>query len=380
MIIDFFDIFGFTALILQFIFAFYLFSIKKGRFFSNRILAFYFLLGSFKLFAEYSWQYAEYLLPDFAFIFTIGDGTAFFFGPLLYFYTRSIIEKNFKFRLIHLLNIIPYLAFLTVTIFKFHLNDNQTKVELIYTGAAIGYEFVIASLLTIDLQVIIYTILSLSLIKKNNTELKKYYSSTRELNLSWLKLIFAGFITFYGIEIISFVLYKLLQIPAFIPGLIGIILNFVVLIFIVLIIFNGLKNPQLFAAAETEEEKKKYKSSKLTESDSYKYLMQLEALMKSEKPYLNPSVSLSEIANELNIPQRHLSQIINEKLEKNFYDFVNNYRIDEAKNLLINPKHSKKTVLEILYDSGFNSKSVFNTTFKKLTGLTPTEFRKEYAT
>ena len=97
--------------------------------------------------------------------------------------------------------------------------------------------------------------------------------------------------------------------------------------------------------------------------------------MKINKPFIDPEITLKKLSEQVDIPFRYLSQIINENLHKNFYDFINNYRIEEAKKLLSDPG-CKKTILEILYQIGFNSKSSFNTSFKKNTGLTPTQFRE----
>ncbi len=97
--------------------------------------------------------------------------------------------------------------------------------------------------------------------------------------------------------------------------------------------------------------------------------------MENDKPYLNPSLSLTGLANDLSIPHRELSQIINEEFGQHFYDFLNRYRVDESKRILKDPVNSKNTILEICYSVGFNSKSAFNTAFKKHTGITPTEFK-----
>jgi AraC-like DNA-binding protein len=84
-----------------------------------------------------------------------------------------------------------------------------------------------------------------------------------------------------------------------------------------------------------------------------------------------------DVAEKLNVSTNNLSQIINEKLGKNFYDFVNEYRVETAKELLLNPKKQHLTLLAIAFDSGFNSKSSFNNVFKKQTSLTPSEFKKQ---
>jgi AraC-like DNA-binding protein len=99
-------------------------------------------------------------------------------------------------------------------------------------------------------------------------------------------------------------------------------------------------------------------------------------LLRNEKPYLDPQVSLSNLSEKLSISTKHLSQVINQSFNKNFFDFVNTYRIQEFQQILTDSRDDKLTVLEVMFQAGFNSKSSFNTAFKKETGLTPTEFRK----
>jgi AraC-like DNA-binding protein len=101
------------------------------------------------------------------------------------------------------------------------------------------------------------------------------------------------------------------------------------------------------------------------------------AFMHSDKPFLKPELTLEELSGMLSLKPRALSQAINDIQKQNFFDFVNRYRIEEATRLLTNPVDKKVTVLEILYEVGFNSKSSFNTLFKKYTGVTPTEYRRK---
>jgi AraC-like DNA-binding protein len=103
----------------------------------------------------------------------------------------------------------------------------------------------------------------------------------------------------------------------------------------------------------------------------------LIAHMTSQKPYLDPLLTLDSLAAKSHIPARQLSQLINRHFEKNFFEFINGYRIDEAKQLLANKDNEKVTIIDIMAKVGFNSKATFNTFFKKLVGVTPTQFRKE---
>lgn len=128
--------------------------------------------------------------------------------------------------------------------------------------------------------------------------------------------------------------------------------------------------------------RKKYQQSTLTEEQSLKYLELLLSYMEEEEPYLNPELTIKELSEEISgenpVSARDLSQVINERLQKNFNDFVNNYRIEKAKELLLR-MNKNNSILDVAFDSGFNSKSSFNTLFKKYTKYTPSQYKKTFS-
>jgi ligand-binding sensor domain-containing protein/AraC-like DNA-binding protein len=133
-------------------------------------------------------------------------------------------------------------------------------------------------------------------------------------------------------------------------------------------------------ARAAEEEKpepgEKYKTSALLPETVEQVLPRLVRLMEEEKLFLDPGLTLKKLSERLHVHYNHLSRIINERLGKSFNDYINSYRIAEAKKKLADPREARKTILEIAYDTGFYSKSVFNTAFKKFTGMTPSRFKK----
>ncbi len=133
------------------------------------------------------------------------------------------------------------------------------------------------------------------------------------------------------------------------------------------------------AGAAGEKEGPRYEKSGLKEEDALRYLSALEEHMAGEKPYLEGDLTIVDVSDALGIPKHYITQIINEKLNKNFYTYVNTYRVEEAVRRMTGSEYRDHTVLRIAYDSGFNSKSAFNTIFKKFTGFSPTEFRKRHA-
>jgi AraC-like DNA-binding protein len=140
-------------------------------------------------------------------------------------------------------------------------------------------------------------------------------------------------------------------------------------------LFKALSKPTLFRGINSGL--KLVSGSQINEPDAVNDdLPKIEEYMRTEKPYLDPSVTIQQIADGVNIPVRELSLLINKQIGRHFFDFVNEYRIAEAKKILADAEQQKLTVLEILYSVGFNSKSSFNTAFKKHTGTTPTIYRK----
>ena len=117
----------------------------------------------------------------------------------------------------------------------------------------------------------------------------------------------------------------------------------------------------------------------IPQSDDKQAVSQLEidmvsAFMKDKKPYLNPDLNLSELADDLKMNRGQLSQVINSGFDQNFNDFVNNYRVNAIKEKLNEGSHKQLSLLGIAYDCGFNSKATFNRVFKKLTQTSPTEY------
>jgi AraC-like DNA-binding protein len=129
-------------------------------------------------------------------------------------------------------------------------------------------------------------------------------------------------------------------------------------------------------ADSTGGQVKKYRKTSLPDNVAGKLKSHLEEIMLKERPYLDPRLNLSDLSEMINCTPNQLSQLLNENIGKNFYDFVNEYRLEHYRELARDPRNKQFTLLSLAYDSGFNSKSTFNSFFKKSTGVTPSEYVK----
>jgi AraC-like DNA-binding protein len=154
--------------------------------------------------------------------------------------------------------------------------------------------------------------------------------------------------------------------------------------FVILIGYFGLKQKVIFTSEniisneDISKVQTKYSGSRLSDSESKQLASKLTDYMKSERPYLNPDLSLPQLAAELNISSHYLSRVINEQFNLNFFDFVNGYRVASFKEKINDPEFRNYSLLGIAFECGFNSKSAFNRIFKQITGITPSQFKNTH--
>lgn len=352
------DILAIVTTILLLVFSLFLITLNRIKKISQVLLALFLFSNALYI--------IDFLLPvldgafniDTSSIKGIGFSFGFLFGPLLYLYTRSVTVKEFEFgkkQSIH------FLLFGVMFFIKlFHLNY------------VLSFEYPL-----LHLQTFPYMIACIVAIMNYREEIKKYYSAVEHLNLTWLLYVVGAFFLMWMIDLVNFLLYTFTDVGINILSLLTLLSITINFVFSILIFFKAIRNPEVFSDISETVKTIKYEQSRLTQSEKQEYTAKLKKYFNEYQPYLNPRLSISDVAKQVGIPVKDLSQIINESLQKNFYDFINSYRIEEAKQMLLREKDDKKTVLEILYEVGFNSKSAFNTAFRKYTGYTPTEFRHQ---
>jgi len=369
MVLGLTDIVNFIAMFQLLIFIFFLFRKKSNRQ-SNRILAF-FLFAQLLIIYDYeSFSLKNYLIILSPHIFFIGTSFIFLAAPVFYLYVKSLAFTDFRLQKKSLLHALPFLFASLIFVFYFHIHSSGMKRVILQNGGFLSRDFWIIYNCVLLTQILIYFVVDLNILKNYRRLIRQKYSSVNNINLSWLSFILYAFIIAWISSVIVFLSENYFW--SFLEPLV--FLNFFAFfLFFNYIFYKGLTHPEIFSGIE---EKPKYVSSKLTQPDAGNYLLRLNEYMEKEKPFLNPDITLKELSAEISIPARYLSQIINEYIQLNFYDYISKYRIEEAKKLLAG-NSGNKTVLEILYEVGFNSKSSFNTAFKKYTGTTPSRFKKD---
>jgi AraC-like DNA-binding protein len=231
----------------------------------------------------------------------------------------------------------------------------------------------------------IYVFLTIQIVKVYDDKIKNSYSSIERINLNWLKHLTIGLSIVWGIVVISYI------INAVSPK--GIEMDQMIYMSASILIYSigylSLRQPQIFEKVIQKQDSEpepglsakiaeaaSYRKSGLTDEEAQNHLKNLLSVMESDKPYLKSDLTLRELAEKLSMSAHNLSEILNTRLNQNFYDFINRYRVEEVKRKLADTESGKYSLLAIAFDSGFNSKSAFNTIFKKQTGVTPSQYRK----
>jgi AraC-like DNA-binding protein len=339
---------------------------KKPTVLSNRILA----IGLFMITLDMLLALLVYKV-DTIFLFTT---VPFAYGPLLYFYIHSLMHKNLPLKRRFILHFIPFILFflLSLNFRKLNITSTATFLE---EDAYIVFRFIYG--VSIFLSITGYSIIAYLTILKYQKNLKNLSAFTSaEMTLNWLKVITILFYSAYTLMFITGGIQVFGRTDPFQPT----IISYVGLtIFAFLIIFYGIRQPVLLGWVLDEDDKSdsgRYERSGLSEADAAEYLTRLEKYLQDKKPYLNSELTIYDLSSALDISRHHLTQVINEKLNKNFYSLINDYRCEEVKKRLEDPEYQNYTMLAIAYDAGFNSKSTFNDFFKKSTGMTPSQYKK----
>jgi AraC-like DNA-binding protein len=302
-------------------------------------------------------------------LFRLDSPIHYLLGPTVYFFTLSTLKPEFKFKRIHLLHLLPFLInFIEFLPFYF----NTTAFKLSNYENLMAHGSVIMRIHYLLKTISLFAYFTAQIFLFNKYQIKKLQNfKSNHYQVSWFILYFGSqFIListslldhFSGLHLFGDPYRFIIKMVAF----------FLYCIMIGLLFFPSI----LYGNVVVEKEiKEKYSHSKLSNDAKIDILNNLKTFMNGEnKPFLNERIAMAEIAKIIKVSTQQISQVVNEKTNLNFNDFVNSFRIEEAKIMLLSNTYSKLTIDAIAQKSGFRSKSAFYVAFKKHTGNTPKEF------
>jgi len=363
---------GFQA----FLFALYLIFKKEGKKSSNYFIAIFMILlasNVLDFFADFIFsQWSENIMTFLQLLIYLA-------APALFLHVKTSLFTNYKLKATDLWHTLLFFLLLGVVLalllIEYTQGDISEQVERI-----IGIIFYLA----LYIQTFSYLFLSYGQLKKHKGIFFENYSSSNTKRYTYIINLIVLVAVLFSLSILNIFTLWLYRFESF--SFISYVVISTVLILFCWLIIIGLRSPELFVDEEEAQPSVK-KLVKLGEnnlslksdSENNELVEHVNKYMKEKEPFLDAALTLHTLAKETDISSRELSILINHHLNKHFFDFVNEYRIEKAMELLTSPDRKDYTVLEILYEVGFNSKSSFNTAFKKHTSLTPTEYRKKYS-
>lgn len=292
-------------------------------------------------------------------------------GASLYFYILAITRENFLLRRFDLLHFIPALLSLLLLIvlgidvdaLRFDLDEMSPTFERMIHG--IWY--------FIKIVPVIYAIAALLALRWYRQQLRERYSSISDVPIDWLNYLVIGFLFSWVWALVANIFGNLSSLAA--AEVVGLTNNYINFVLAVALFAYSLAYVKTLIRAGS-----KIQPAEVLDRTSELLLDNIRSGIEVQKLYLNQSLTIEEFSTEIGAPYRDVSSIINQHFQTNFFEFINHHRVEEAKRMLADPAYDGLSILEILNESGFNSKSAFQRFFKRLTGVSPRDFRKNRAT
>lgn len=362
-----FNAFFFLALLLQ----------KRQKQLHDRILIFWLLyLGL----ATASYALSIDFFPESSLLSNVIIALFLMHGPFLYLYVSALTLDKKHFKAKNLLHFLPFFAFVLYLFVasRFSAYSEGIRVDHLTENAVEPPLLFLFFLIITALSGPVYFFLAYKKFHRSKKSTLDF--SSKEVNLDWLGKLIPIFGIVWTALIVIAVIHHVFHLFSMEFCSDGLYLSLSA--FIILIGYFGFKQKDVFINFSPEIEQEipsdpeiKYAATKMEGHELQQCCNKVGQFMKTNRPYLDSDLTLPKLAEDLNVSTHHLSQVINEMHDKNFFNFINKYRVEEVKRKIQDPKYQKYSLLGIAYESGFNSKSAFNRVFKNITGTTPSRYR-----
>jgi len=354
--------------------AFFLLTVKTDNKLANRLFAFFFIFSAIDLSGFFMYIYTENHRN-----LEIFRSTFCLLGmPSFYLYVMAACYSDFRLQWKHLVHLLPFIITNLLFIPRIYIGIDEGS----FIGPLNQMSEIYFIQILIEFQYVFYIVSVFLILKKYKEIYLENYTNPGTSTYKWLFQMTCVFLAAHSVvalkNIIRYSNFR--EVFLWANVLVGTIALFITCWFIM----KALKHPELFRGINSKlrltkdilpEVEEKSESANEQNDLISRQITELKRYMTEKEPFLDPSLTIQELSNQINIPVRDLSILINHHMDQHFFDFVNEYRIQKAMNILKDQSKNQLTVLEILYEVGFNSKSSFNTSFKKYTSLTPTAYR-----
>ncbi|MCV9926899.1 AraC family transcriptional regulator [Flavobacterium sp. LS1R49] len=376
--LSFLDGIAHIAVFVSLLLALFLLTVKTENKLANRLFATFIIFSAI----DFSGLFAYSFPQKYADLELLRSTMCLLEMPLIYLYVLAVCYNDFQLKWRYLLYTLPFVVMNLVLMPRFYLKSGIEKEQFIANFNQMPEIYFFQIL--IEFQYWFYIISIFLILKKYRKIYLENYTNPSTSTYKWLFQMNCVFLVMHSITASKNLLRYTASREIFLWG--NVLMVCGALFVICWFVMKALNHPELFRGINSRIQLTKDflpQQSDVTaeivnnqdEVISSKILA-LKKYMTEKKPYLDPSLTIQELSSQIDIPVRDLSVLINHHMNQHFFDFVNEYRIEKAMGILKNPLKSDLTVLEILYEVGFNSKSSFNTSFKKYTNLTPTAYRK----
>lgn len=318
-----------------------------------------------------------------------GYGMGFLLGPLILFYTRSLVFQSRRLAKPLAIHLLPWLCYWVAVSIPLSLSIYSESLFAAWGQTIADYSEILN--IIENSYLLVYTFLAFKFVKRLRRASLENYSSLSRRDLSWCVLLIKGLSALVVVDIaLSF--YEWLFPPTEIIWNIGLIVAILLVVFVGMIGYRGIFQSQLFIPAHLLPIENNDEAQETTEnttpgnyhlnasSDDIEALKcRLLSAMENEKAYLNEGLTLGDLSRQVNLSDKKLSELLNRHFQTTFYDFVNSYRLEAVKSKMADRHFEHLTLLGIAFESGFQSKTSFNRIFKQKVGMSPSAFKKKLA-
>jgi AraC-like DNA-binding protein len=298
----------------------------------------------------------------------------------LYLYAKALMFRGFRLRKEHLVHTLLFWVVAAVLIVEYYQQPTAIKLQILQRR---DYPGVLTSpLLAVAIHAVVlgYLYATIRAISRFGAGLRRVFSDLENKQLSWLRSLLLGYFAVWLVSLLYCLSAHIFKRPGEADWVVGFagVTGFV---FVNYLLLNALRQPVIFRGLDAEEaallEDVAAAASPppaTVANDDQALRQRLQQYMREHRPHLGSNLTVAQLARALAVTPRELSRVLNQGFDQNFFEFISGYRLEEAKARLAD-RTCTDTILQVMYDAGFNSKSVFNTAFRKSTGMTPSQYR-----